>query len=89
PVPLEGQTPPPRYPPAALRRGDAGTVVVRVEVDASGAPAGVALLRRSGSRDLDRAAMETVRRWKFRPAQQNGRAVPASIEIPFDFKPGP
>ncbi|WP_267103686.1 energy transducer TonB, partial [Xanthomonas sacchari] len=50
---------------------------------------GVALLRRSGSRDLDRAAMETVRRWKFRPAQQNGRAVPASIEIPFDFKPGP
>ncbi|WOS42633.1 energy transducer TonB [Xanthomonas rydalmerensis] len=89
PVPLEGQTPPPRYPPAALRRGDAGTVVVRVDVDASGAPAGVALLRRSGSRDLDRAAMETVRRWKFRPAQQNGRAVPASIEIPFDFKPGP
>lgn len=89
PVPLEGQTPPPRYPPAALRHGDAGTVVVRVEVDASGAPAGVALVRRSGSRDLDRAAMETVRRWKFRPAQQNGRAVPASIEIPFDFKPGP
>lgn len=88
PLPMEGQMPPPRYPPAALRRGDSGTVVVRVEVDASGAPAGVALLKRSGSRDLDRAAMEAVRRWRFRPAQRNGQAVPGSIEIPFDFKPG-
>ncbi|WP_196479574.1 energy transducer TonB, partial [Xanthomonas translucens] len=86
PVPLEGQ-PPPRYPPAALRRGDSGTVVVRVEVDASGTPGGVALVRRSGSRELDRAAMEAVRRWRFRPAQQKGQAVAGSLEIPFDFKP--
>ncbi len=88
PLPISGQMPPPRYPPAALRRGDRGTVVVRVEVDANGAPNGVALVRRSGSRDLDRAAMEAVRRWRFKPAQNNGQAVPASIEIPFDFKPG-
>ncbi len=86
PMPLEGQ-PPPRYPPAALRRGDSGTVVVRVEVDASGNPGGVALVKRSGSRELDRAAMETVRRWRFRPAQQKGQAVAGSLEIPFDFKP--
>ncbi|WP_369938089.1 energy transducer TonB [Xanthomonas tesorieronis] len=86
PVPLEGQ-PPPRYPSAALRRGDSGTVVVRVEVDASGNPGGVALVKRSGSRDLDRAAMEAVRRWRFRPAQQKGQAVAGSLEIPFDFKP--
>lgn len=86
PVPLEGQ-PPPRYPAAALRRGDSGTVVVRVEVDASGAPAGVALVKRSGSRELDRAAMESVRHWRFRPAQQQGQAVAGSLEIPFDFKP--
>jgi len=86
PVPLEGQAPP-RYPTAALRRGDSGTVVVRVEVDASGAPGGVALVKRSGSRELDRAAMETVRRWRFRPAQKNGQPVAGSLEIPFDFKP--
>ncbi|OAX56347.1 energy transducer TonB [Xanthomonas graminis] len=86
PVPLEGQ-PPPRYPPVALRRGDSGTVVVRVEVDASGTPGGVALVRRSGSRELDRAAMEAVRHWRFRPAQQKGQAVAGSLEIPFDFKP--
>src|SRR5690606_25364520 len=61
PVPIKGQTPPPRYPGAALRRGESGTVLVRVEVDTAGMPAGVALVQRSGSRDLDRAAMEAVR----------------------------
>jgi len=87
PVPIPGQSPPPNYPPAALRRGDSGTVVVRVEVDAGGAPAGVALVQRSGSRDLDRAAMEAVRSWHFQPAQRDGQAVPGALEIPFDFKP--
>lgn len=87
PVPIPGQSPPPNYPPAALRRGDRGTVVVRVEVDASGSPAGVALVERSGSRDLDRAAMEAVRDWRFQPAQRDGQAVAGALEIPFDFKP--
>jgi len=87
PVPLSGHMQPPEYPPTALRRGDKGTVVVRVEVDASGTPAGVALVQRSGSRDLDRAAMEAVRDWRFQPAQRDGHAVPGALEIPFDFKP--
>ncbi len=86
PVPIEGQTPPPRYPNAALRNGESGTVLVRVEVDANGMPAGVALVQRSGSRDLDRAAMEAVRRWRFLPAQRDGRAIPGSLVIPIDFK---
>lgn len=87
PVPLQGQMPAPRYPPAALRRGDRGTVIVRVDVDATGYPGGVALVQRSGSRDLDRAAMEAVRQWRFQPAQRDGRAVTGSLDVPFDFKP--
>ena len=43
-------------------------------------------LQRSGSRELDRAATDAVRRWRFTPAQSNGQAVPGSIEVPFDFK---
>jgi len=39
------------------------------------------------SRDLDRAASEAVRRWRFTPAMSNGQPVPGSIEVPFDFKP--
>ncbi len=87
PVPLPDQSPAPPYPAAALRRGESGTVVVRVEVDANGNPAGVALIQRSGSRSLDRTAMEAVRSWRFQPAYDNGQPVPGSLEIPFDFKP--
>ncbi|HEY0333354.1 MAG TPA: TonB family protein [Stenotrophomonas sp.] len=87
PVPLQGQMPAPRYPPAALRRGDRGSVIVRVDVDASGRPGGVTLVQRSGSRELDRAAMEAVRHWRFQPAQRDGQAVPGSIDVPFEFKP--
>ncbi|WP_165481567.1 energy transducer TonB [Xanthomonas oryzae] len=87
PVPIEGQMPPPRYPSAALRRGDAGDVVVRVDVDATGNPGGVTLVQRSGSRDLDRAAMEAVRHWRFHPAQRNGQPVAGSTDIPFEFNP--
>jgi protein TonB len=86
PVPINGQTPAPRYPAAALRRGESGTVLVRVEVDTNGMPAGVALVQRSGSRDLDRAAMEAVRTWRFQPAQRDGQAIAASLVIPIDFK---
>jgi len=88
PSPIAGQSPPPQYPPRALQRGESGTVVVRVDVDAAGNPAGVTVIERSGSRDLDRAALQAVRRWRFTPAMRQGQPVPASIEIPFDFAPG-
>ncbi len=87
PVPLPGQSPPPHYPSAALRRGDSGTVVVRVEVDAGGLPLDAKIIQRSGSRELDRAALEAVRNWRFQPAQSNGQPMAGSLEIPFDFKP--
>jgi protein TonB len=86
PQPIADQSPPPSYPPAALRRGDTGSVVVRVDVDATGVPMNVTIVQRSGSRDLDRAAADAVRRWRFLPAQSNGQPVTGSIEVPFDFK---
>lgn len=86
PQPIADQSPPPTYPPAALRNGVEGSVVVRVDVDATGYPMNVTIIQRSGSRDLDRAATDAVRRWRFQPAQSGGVAVPGSIEVPFDFK---
>ncbi len=85
PVPMAGQTPPPDYPAAALRRGDAGTVMVRVDVGADGVPTDVSIETRSGSRDLDRAALDAVRRWRFNPAQRDGQPVASSVVVPIDF----
>ncbi|WP_416057184.1 TonB family protein [Stenotrophomonas maltophilia] len=87
PMPVAGQSPPPSYPAAALRRGESGSVVVRVDVDATGYANNITVIQRSGSRDLDRAATDAVRRWRFTPAHSNGQPVPGSIEVPFDFKP--
>ncbi|WP_406235729.1 TonB family protein [Isoptericola jiangsuensis] len=87
PMPVAGQSPPPTYPAAALRRGESGSVVVRVDVDATGYANNITVIQRSGSRELDRAATDAVRRWRFTPALSNGQPVPGSIEVPFDFKP--
>ncbi|KAA9000788.1 energy transducer TonB [Stenotrophomonas cyclobalanopsidis] len=87
PMPVADQSPPPTYPAAALRRGESGSVVVRVDVDATGYANNITVIQRSGSRELDRAATEAVRRWRFSPALSNGQPVPGSIEVPFDFKP--
>lgn len=84
PEPLERT--PPEYPSAALRRGESGTVLVRAEVDASGRPTEVSVARSSRSRALDRAAVQAVRRWRFSPAQQDGRPVAGTIEVPIEFK---
>ncbi len=61
--------------------------MVRVDVDASGMPLDARIIQRSGSRDLDRAALEAVRGWRFQPAQSNGQPMAGSLEIPIDFQP--
>lgn len=78
----------PQYPTLAYRNREEGSVLVRAQVGADGTPVDVTVVRRSGSRDLDRAALEAVRGWHFRPAIENGKAVASSVEVPIDFKLG-
>ncbi|MBT2746868.1 MULTISPECIES: energy transducer TonB [unclassified Lysobacter] len=85
--PIANRSPEPRYPVTALRRGEGGTVVLRVNVGADGVPDDIAIARRSGSRDLDRAAMLAMRDWRFKPATRNGREVASIVEQPVEFRP--
>ena len=75
----------PKYPAAALRGGDAGMVVVRVQVDSTGAPGSASIVKRSGSRDLDRAALDAIRKWRFSPAMHDGKPVAATLDVPVQF----
>ena len=79
-------SPPPQYPRAALRSASSGTVHLRVDVAANGSVANVAVARGSGSRELDRAAVNAVRRWRFEPARRNGEPVMATVDVPMEFK---
>lgn len=85
PSPLS--TPAPRYPAEPLRRGIGGTVQVRVTVAADGSVDRLALAQTSGNRELDRAALEAVRRWRFQPATRDGQPVVAEVIVPLDFAP--
>lgn len=89
PLPLAGN-PMPEYPRTALRAGEEGSVVLRIAIDERGVPTDVQVVERSGSRDraFDRAAIEAARQWRFEPAMRGGRAVPATVQLPVDFRRG-
>lgn len=89
PTPLPGQMPAPSYPSRALRRGERGNVLVRVDVGPDGVPTSVSISAGSGSRSLDRAATEAVRRWRFRPARgADGQPTVGTVLVPIEFNPG-
>ena len=75
----------PDYPRDARRRGEQGTVLLRVLVGRDGMPIEISIEHSSGSRQLDRAAREAVLRWRFRPVRINGVTVPASGLVPIKF----
>lgn len=78
-------SPPPRYPRDARRRGESGTVLLRVHVTRSGEAGTIDLVQGSGSRSLDRAAIDAARRWQFEPAIRNDQPVEGSLQIPVEF----
>lgn len=69
-----GNAPPP-YPSVARRMGEQGEVRLDVHVDADGSVSDVRLKQSSGSDTLDRTAVETVKKWRFKPATVDGRPV--------------
>jgi TonB family protein len=78
--------PRPEYPYIARRDGREGTVVLRVLVDEEGRSKSLEVNRSSGFEALDKAAMETVRRWRFHPARYGDRRVEAWVNIPIVFR---
>lgn len=86
-VPIPAYRITPQYPVAALRVGASGTVVLRVNVGIGGMPGEIDFARRSGSRELDDAARDAVKQWRFEPALRKGKPVVSVVEIPIDFEP--
>jgi len=84
-APVPTFNPAPSYPRDALRRGETGEALLRIQVGADGNVGDIDLVRSSGSRSLDRAATDAVRRWRFQPALRGGRPVDGSVEVPIAF----
>ncbi|MES2185889.1 MAG: energy transducer TonB [Pseudomonadota bacterium] len=79
------QNPKPAYPAISKRLGEQGKVVVRVLIGADGLPQTATVQKSSGFDRLDRAATDTVMRWRFVPGKRNGVAEAMSFNVPINF----
>ncbi|MDQ3160411.1 MAG: TonB family protein [Pseudomonadota bacterium] len=78
---------PPVYPDEVLAKGIGGMVVLVVDVAADGAVINAVVDRSSNNSELDAAAMDAVKSWKFLPAIKDGKAVASKSRVPIEFSP--
>jgi TonB family protein len=87
----DGVTPPrsvyapnPEYPPGAARDKIAGQVLLNVTVGADGLVNNAVVLK-SLRRDLDDAALRTVKSWRFEPARRDDVPIERTITVEIGF----
>lgn len=83
--PAYSYNPKPAYPRSARRRGQEGTVLLRVEVLANGRVGEVVVDTSSGYESLDEAAVKAVRKWRFTPARRGSARVNCWVRVPVEF----
>ena len=76
----------PPYPSAARRLGVQGTTILHVLVANTGLVAQVVVKQSAGHPDLDQAATDAVRRWRFEPARRGTEPVEMWVQLPFEFR---
>ncbi len=75
----------PAYPPKARRLDMQGRVVVRLVVDAGGAPQACAVHQADPPGYFEEAALDAARRTRFIPGKLRGQAVNTVVLLPFTF----
>jgi TonB family protein len=75
----------PEYSEEARKAKYQGTVVLYVEVDASGKARNLRVIRSLGL-GLDEKAIEAVNKWKFKPGYKDGKAVTVAATIEVNFR---
>jgi len=84
PFPLK--TPHPDYPSAAKNTGKEGTVIVQLLLDTDGSVIQTRVARSSGNPDLDKAAAEGAKKFKFKPAKRRATPVRVWCSMPIVFR---
>jgi protein TonB len=74
----------PIYPYELKREGITGIVSVSFEVDEQGNVQDAAVQKSSNSK-FDQAALEAIKKWKFKPGRKDGVPVKMKVAIPLQF----
>ncbi len=82
PVPV--RTYAPEYPEQLREQHVMGVVYVKCTVDAQGNVVDPEV-EKSSNNGFDKAALEAVKKWKFKPAKQDGSPVAKKVSIPIRF----
>jgi protein TonB len=85
-VPRGGYQVRPSYPSNARRLGIQGTTLLSVFVAADGRVGDVVVRQSAGHPDLDQAAADAVKRWRFDPARRGTEAVAMWVLLPVEFR---
>jgi len=80
---------PPQYPKEAANAGITGTVVMQVDVAVDGSVQNVQVERSANDERLDLAAIEAVRKWRFKPKLEGGKAAAYQVRVPIEFSMDP
>ena len=81
----ELRNPKPPYPISSRENGEEGAVMLYACVSDHGKVERLDLAQSSGHPALDRSALNTVRHWSFRPAQESGKSIPMCYRLPIRF----
>ena len=76
----------PKYPEIAQEAGIEGVVIVQAFIDEKGRVKETMILKGIPNTGLDEAAIEAIRKTRFKPAKQRERAVGVWISIPVNFR---
>jgi periplasmic protein TonB len=82
PVPV--RTVPPEYPIELRREGVSGLVMVKCAIDEQGNVTET-IVEKSSNAAFEKPAMDAVKKWKFKPAKQDGSPVAIKVTIPIKF----
>ncbi len=83
--PKATRAPDPKFPDLAPDADQRGLVVMLVGVNAKGHVEAVHVLR-STSQVFEASAVDTVKKWKFRPGEKNGQRIPVQVTVEMKFE---
>jgi len=61
-------------------------VIAQFMVDTNGVPGEVKIVKSSGNQELDQLALETARKWRFKPATRDGVAIQSQVILHIQFE---
>ena len=80
------QNPAPEYPELAKQMQQEGLVLLSVDVDRTGYPLKIEMIKSSGFPLLDQAALKAVRHWKFQPGSIGNVPIESTVNVPIRFR---